>query len=384
MKNISFKKFIIILSSALAAMMVACIIYVADSLKKYENNQLDNYITHFIDDLQHPDASLTIVGANDVKRSAFDKADATLLNGIAYLSASDTLTYNILAESKNSDAPVFDIFNGVQPILRVTLGVKAIASRLGLPEFRIWEVKEVRVLKKDGLYDFEISVPNDHSVEVNGKKLTYKETTDSVHFADLEQLSPKAHLTYKVDYIVRGLTDVPDVKITDSKGQPVEVVTKGTKLTIPVPCEMIADEATAKTKIKNYPDVQFIARQWSLLLSNDLHGGNRGFDIIKEYLIDGSYLCHFAYKWCTSVDITYVGAHGLQQEAFTNEKVCNFEIFSDREFECDVFLDKNIRVHNGLVDKMGERMHFAYCDTTDDGLDNPQWKLVYKTSIPVK
>ena len=47
-----FKKFLIIYVAILVAIMIACLIYVADSLVKYENNQIENYMEGLIDDLR--------------------------------------------------------------------------------------------------------------------------------------------------------------------------------------------------------------------------------------------------------------------------------------------------------------------------------------------
>lgn len=375
----SFKKYIIILTSVSAVLMALFIVYVIDSLNKYEDYQIDNYMKNVIKNI---DKNVNIIGVDDVKKGAFDKSDASVRKGLVYLAENDVLTYSLNYESKDENSPIYDVRNGHDALLQVTLNAKDSVTRLGMFTYKEWEVKEIKMLKKDGLFDYKISIPNVYTAEVNGKKLTINESTDSVHYSDLLDIAKKVKLTYQVDYVVKGLTDVPDVKVMDNNGQPVQCELKGTTLTKAVECEKIADEATAKTKIKNYPNVIDYARKWSLYMSNDLHGEGRGFGVIKEFLIEGSYLYHFAEQWAASVNATFMSNHSLDRNIFTNEKVCNFEIYSDREFSCDVYLDKKIHAHVTTIDKMGERMHFVYYDG-NAGHEKPSWKLVYKSSLPV-
>ena len=139
----------------------------------------------------------------------------------------------------------------------------------------------------------------------------------------------------------------------------------------------------AKKEINDIPDIAKIAEDWSLFLSNDLSGSTNGFYNISKYLIKNSYLYNYAYKWATNEDITFISRHTLKNPAFTNEKISNFTIYNNKAFSCEVYLDKNMRIANGndLVDKMNERMYFAYYDDTNDGTNNPSWKLVNMQSI---
>lgn len=385
MKNISFKKFITIYSIALAVLMVCFLGYVADSLIKYETNQIDNYMNSFIDDLKNPEANLDIKGLSDVKKGAFDKADASVRQGIAYLAANDSLTYQQNFDGNDADSPAFDIIDGDDAILRVTLAKKGSTTRLGLLSFNIWDIKEVQLLKKDGLFNCEIAVPVSCKVEVNGKTLTESDYADTAKYAGLAELDKQVDIAYQVKYLIKGLTDAPEVKITGKDGQPKEFKGNGTTISVDIPCEKVADLSTAKGKLENCPDILELARTWSLYMSNDIAGLMHGFPTIKEHLIEGTYLYQYAYNWATGADIRFTSIHGFMNPKFSDEKVCNFEIYSKKEFSCDVFLQKNMRVGGrALPDKMGERMHFVYYDSTDDGADNPSWKIVSMQSITAK
>lgn len=382
MKKITFKKFIIIYSIVLAVLMAGCLIYVANSLVKYEDNQLDNFMGNIMEELKDPNAKLEIKGLSEVKKSAFDKADASARNGIAYLASNDSITYQQSQDSNDADNPVFDIMDGENPILKVKLTSKGSTTRLGLLTFNVWEVKEIELAKKEGLFNYEISAPVSCNVEVNGKKLTEKDYVDSVEYVGLAELATKTELAYKVKYLVRGLTDVPEIKITGKDGKQKKATGKGTQITVDTDCKKVADINSAKASLKDCPDILDLARTWSLYMSNDLVGADHGFHTIAQHLVPGTYLHKFAHNWATGSDIRFTSPHGFADPKFSNEKICNFIIYSDKEFSCDVYLQKNMRIGGRpLPDKMSQRMHFVYYDSTDDNANNPSWKIVSMQSI---
>lgn len=368
MKKITFRKFLLIYTLVLAALMGCFLIYVVDSLLKYEHNQLDNYMADFIADLKDADRDIP--------------ADASVKQGLAYLAKSGVLTCQQDFTATDASHPVFTVYNGDEALLQVTLASRDLTTRLGLLTFNIWKDEKVKLLKTDGLFSLTISVPNSYTVEVDGRRLGESDYAEPEQYAGLAALSQQVAMAYEARYLVKGLNALPDVKITDDKGQAVACEMKGTQLSIAVPCQKIVSEAEARDKIADYPDVIGIARQWSLYLSNDLAGTHNGFDTIKAYLVEGTYLYQYAYNWSVSVDRKFVSPHGFARERFSEEKVCNFEVYSAHEFSCDMFLQKNMMIFSRpLPDKMGERMHFVRYDATDDGQDNPQWKLVSMKSI---
>lgn len=376
------KKPLIILSAVLTLLSAAFLGYVADTLVRYENNQLDNYMARFILNLKDKDYAIPLTETEKTTPGAYDRPGASLRNGLAYLAEKDTLGFRLLPGTDATENPTFDVYDGNNPLVRVTLYAKARNRRLGLFTFNTWDVKEVVPLKAGGLYDYQITVPNNCTVEINGRRLDESQSADSVQNVGLSDISRKTGFAYPVRYLIRGLTDAPDVKVTDASGQAVECEATGTRLSKPLPCLQAADEATARTKIKDFPDILSIVHEWSLYMSHDQHGGNQGFDNVRKYLVAGTYLYIYAQRWSTSIDITYVSNHGLAKERFTDEKVSNFKIYSDKDFECDVRLQKNLVVHHPLPEKLAERIHFLYYDDTDDGQANPSWKILSMKSLP--
>ena len=101
MKKISFKRFIVILAVALTLLSAAFLGYVADTVAKYNDNQPENYMAAFIQNLKDTSYVIPITGAESIKKSEFDQTDANIRNGLAYLAMKDSLTFRPSSEDLN-------------------------------------------------------------------------------------------------------------------------------------------------------------------------------------------------------------------------------------------------------------------------------------------
>lgn len=162
--------------------------------------------------------------------------------------------------------------------------------------------------------------------------------------------------------------DAP-LSVLDAQGRPVEVepglseyeFTDWNTGADAVPQE-IADEI----------DVLDVAQTWSLFLTQD-----RAFSQLSPYLLRGSYQYEVAYKFAHGIDITFTSIHTLLNPAFTEEAVGNFVRITDNCFSVDIQFVKHMHLDNGMYvdDAMHDRFYFVWYDDTDDGRDNPAWKL---------
>ena len=137
-----------------------------------------------------------------------------------------------------------------------------------------------------------------------------------------------------------------------------------------------ADELPAE--IADKLDVLKIAQSWSLFMSNDLP-----FAEVKGYLLKDSYQYEVARKYATGVDIKFTSSHTLRDPAFTGERVGNFKWISDDCFSVDISFVKHMLLRTGkqVDDAMNDRFYFVRYDDTEDGVDNPAWKIVSMKEI---
>lgn len=138
-------------------------------------------------------------------------------------------------------------------------------------------------------------------------------------------------------------------------------------------------EPTMPSGMSGDPDPLKMAETWSLIMSDDLGTTWHGFNLITPYLIKDSYFYNVVWKWVTSVDITFMSGHYLENPKFINESVTDYVKFSDNCFACRIKFDKPMHLDNGndYVDKIDSIFYFVYSDDTpDDNVNNPHWAIV--------
>lgn len=383
-----FKKFLLIYVIILVVIMLIFLGYVADSLIKYEKNQTENYIESTINNLKKASKKNQLGAYIDITKiniSEFDNDTRQAINeGFYELLNTKNITYKLNENSKDEKNPVYDIFAEKEKILEVALDGSKKENRLGLLTFNSWKVKNIEPKMEKGLYTCNILAPNDCKVMVNGKELTEEHIKEKVQNEGLTQISKYVEIPYIVKYEVAELLKKPEVKMLDKNGNEIKYTQEGN--TFEKELNFITAETIeeANEHIKGEIDVLKVAEDWSLYLTDDLSGKLNGYYNISKYLIEGSNIKKFAYSWATGVDITFVSSHTLLNPTFTDEKASNFEIYNENAFSCEVYLQKNLKLKSGgkiIEDKMNERMYFAYYDDTEDGKDNPAWKLVNMQSV---
>lgn len=130
--------------------------------------------------------------------------------------------------------------------------------------------------------------------------------------------------------------------------------------------DAVPDEVSSKI------DVLAMAQDWSLFMSKD-----KKFSEIAKYLIRDSYQYRVAVQYATGRDITFTSAHTLLNPAFTDSKVERFFWITEECFSVDISFVKHMRLRTEQLvdDYMNDRFYFVYYDDTDDGKDNPDWKI---------
>ena len=379
-----FKRFLIIYVIMLVVLMLAFLIYVADSLIKYENNQIDTYMANLMEDLKVASKKGKIekyIETANIQVSEFEKKSTTISEGYKELLNSQKITYKVQEDGEN---PIYDIYANEQKILEVTLNGKEKQNRLGLLTFNKWKTEKIENKTENGLYTCNVLVPNNYEVYVNNQKLSQEQIKETVQNEGLAQISKYVEIPYIVKYEIANLLIKPDVKILDKNGNKVEYKQEGNTISKDLNFISASTQEEAIGYLAKEVDALAVAKDWSLYLTDDLEGRLHGYYNISKHLIEGSDIKKFAYSWATGVDITFVSSHTLLNPTFTNEELSDFEIYNDKAFSCEVYLQKNLRLKSGgkkIEDKMNERMYFAYYDDTEDGKENPEWKLVNMQSV---
>lgn len=379
-ENNAFKKFFTIYLKLLIALMIIIIIYVINSLLTYKSLQVDNYLDSLMEKIADAGEKNNIskyINVSDIKLSKYESKDDKPDKAIASVLKSDNLKYKLNKESTDLNNPVYDVYVEDKPFLSVSLNGEKKVVRLAILTMQDWKLDKVQLTDSKNLYECVIKVPNKYSVYVNDIKVKEEDKDVGEVNEELNELSNYTDLPYIAQYTIKNLLKEPTVVIKDENGKEIEYNKEDNVFSIDYKAEEIQDEKTALAKLKGKIDILKIAEDWSLYLTNDLRGKTNGFETIKKYLIKDSYMYKYAYKWATSVDITFISNHKLANPCFTNTKVNNFKIYNENAFSCDVYLEKNLilnkKSNSKHVDIMNDRMFFVYYEN--------EWKLVNMQAI---
>ena len=107
------------------------------------------------------------------------------------------------------------------------------------------------------------------------------------------------------------------------------------------------------------------------------------FAQIKGDLIAGSYQYEVAVRYATGEDIKFTSKHTLADPPFTENSVTNFTWITDDCFSVDISFVKHMRLYYGAMvdDPMNDRFYFVRYDDTDNGVNDPTWKLASMKEI---
>lgn len=370
-----FKKILLIYSGVLAIPMIIFLIYVTNSLISYENNQLEKYIDMEIGELKKAaeKGKLTdIIGSlPNIEKSKYESDNVDAEEGLKELLKSDKISYKLSEKSTSDDAPIYDIYIDNNPIFELSLDGSQKEQRLGLLTYSIWKTNKITNKMEKGIFSYVIEIPSTYKVSVNKIELSKEDIKKSDLNESIEQVSLYQEIPYMVTYEITNLIKKPTITITDENNNEVDYEEKASTIKIALDIKKAETKEDALKMIDNAPDIMKIAEDWSLFLSRDLKGTLHGYNDIKKYFIDKSYMADYAYKWATNIDIMFISAHDLDDPTFTNEELKNFEIYSDKAFSCEVYLEKNLtlkKTNEHMQDIMHERMYFVKMDN--------EWKLV--------
>lgn len=380
----TLKKYILLL----AVLCFIFLMYVLNTLYQYEASFTDNYMQEVVKDITKSAQKGKITklcGVTGVDENTLKNNKDAYNDSLEEIFKTTNITF-VKSKNSTSQEPVYDILSNDNKIITVKLSVKKQAQRLGLFSYPVWEIKECNIDAQRGLYYYDISVPSNYTIEVNGTKLGENNITNTEQDESYEELLKYTELPVIVNYKVDNHITKPDIKIKDASGNMVNYTEVNHEIEISNNYITANSYEEIKDKIAGDIDILQLAKNWSLFLTDDLSGSTHGFNTLRKNLIKGSNFYNMAYAWATSVDITFVSSHTLKNPAFTNTAVTDFTVYSDKAFSCTVTLEKNMRIANGKdkVDKMHDRLYFVYYDDTTDNIEGPTWKLVDMKSIAQK
>lgn len=353
-----YQKSILIFSIIMIIVGVVFLIYVFSAMVSYEKNLLENYIARLPEETKFQEE----LKSNSFTISSYEKEKASKEDGIKKLFRSGDLEYKENKALTKDGVFGYDIYTSSSKIATVTLRVKKSYQRLGILRINEYELQNVDLDLKEGLYAVDVTIPANYKLYVNENLVKEKDITATTDDKNLERLTEFVEINKANVYQLKSFVYEPKIKILDESNKEVTYKQEDGKIVVTKEYKEVADFEEAKKQLKEPFDVLGLAKNWSLFLTDDLKGSRHGFDQLIPYLIQGSAMYQLAYSWATNVDITFVSRHYLKNPPFTNESVKNCILYNENAFSCEVYFDKNMALYSGntKVDTMHDRMYFVY------------------------
>lgn len=368
-KKSLYQKSLIIFTLLLIILGIVFLVYVWNSMIIYERSLPENYIKYL-------GTSGKLSENIDFKISDYEEKNVNIEKSIKKIYKSDDLVIKKNNSDKNNDEDIvtYDVIVNDNVINKVSLKNINTYTKMAILTINEWEIEKIENNFENGIYNYEISVPEDYIVLVNDNILKNKDIIKEGDVEGLERLTDHIEINKSKTYRVNGLVNEPEIKITDKNNKEIEFEIKDNKIVVGKDFKEIKKYDDAKKYIKDNFDIMALAENWSLFLTDDLKGDYHGFYLLTPYLIENTYMYEMAYGWSHNVDITFVSSHYLKNPVFTNERLENFVIYNDNAFSCEVYLEKNMVVSGkDKVDIMHDRLYFIYYEGS--------YKLVNMESI---
>ncbi len=365
-----YKKSLLLFTSVLLILGIFFLGYVWNSMVIYERSLVDNYIKYLVEN-----GKLTNNISNDLfKVSEYEKSNAKITDGVKKVFKNEDLVIKKNVSESNENIYVYDLKLNDNVISTVSLKNTNTYTKMAILQINEWEVEDIKTNFSEGIYKYEITIPEKYKLYINDLEVSDELITKSGDVSGLDRLTKYIEISKSKTYEINNLVYEPEIKILDEFDKEVKYEIDGEKIVIDYNFKEFKTLEDAKSYIKDDFNILELAENWSLFLTDDLIGSYHGFNRLTPYLIEDSYMYEMAYGWSHNVDITFVSKHRLKTPIFTNERIENFTIYNDFAFSCEVYLEKNMVVSGkDKVDIMHDRLYFIYYEGS--------YKLVNMESI---
>ncbi len=347
-----FKKSIIIYSIVLVIIALIFLIYIFITLLSYENNQVNNFLVKEVNNLSDDELKNYLTTNN---------LDSDLLNDYKKITNQKDLTIKHITDE------TFEVYNGNRLLFTISTKVIANKTKLGLFTYQEREITEINPNLSRGLYYYDVLVPSNYEVYVDGEKID--DYTSATNFPNLDFMYYNESMPKLVTYEINNLNSEKEIIIKDYNGKEVKVNEENFVYQNEDYFINASTFDEAKEVITIDFDIMQVAKNWHLFLTRDLTGSWYGLNTVTANMIEGTEMYQMAYNWAHSVDITFTSKHTLGNPIWLEERLENFVIYGPDAFSCEVYLEKDMIVAGKhQSDIMHDRLYFIK--------DNDNWKLI--------
>ncbi|MBO4627078.1 MAG: hypothetical protein J5645_03815 [Lachnospiraceae bacterium] len=357
--------------------------YTDRCLVDYENSQVENHLARLLQEFETKARSGSIASQVEIPKLSgeFESEDIVKEEYLKMLAAVGKYTCKKNEKSYSTTNPVYDILGDDKVVARMTLTSYNPRRILAILEVCDWKIDEITPVISETNYvetsDYVYTVPSNYTVSVNGKQLTEQYIVKRSELPkDLTLLVDYVTIPSNVTYQVEGLLLKPVVEIRDANGELVSNYETDSEGNIDIG---YAPQTGLEMPEERKELAVNVSKKWMDFTTKDLKGSNYGLAEMRSYIVKDTLLYNKAKEYATGIDITFISDHNAANNRIEGLTVKDYTVYSDNCFSAYVYFVKHIkltRTGEDVAIPMDSTFYFVYYDDTDDGKDNPQWKLL--------
>ena len=326
-KKSKFWRAYAIYMGVLALLVAALLIYVWNTMKKYESSQPEHVAEELITSLESGDVSM-------VEAAAGTKFEPEA--GLPDTFADEVKGKDLSLRVKSSSAyrMVYDIMDGENKVCEAVVTADNEQKIMGILSISDWKLASVNAAALDGTINLKITIPSTYKASVNGVELGSEEQTgEPQEMEGMTYVAEYTEVPTTVTYEVKGLVNRPSIRVTDASGNDVDLsaYTDYTDMNIGYASQEMPQEL-ADYAIE-------AAKAYSNFFSRDLEGCSESTASLQVYFPEGSYYIDLAEQYRQG-DMWMYSSHSTP--GFDNVAALDYIRYSDRCFSCRVVFDKSM------------------------------------------
>ena len=359
--------------------IVLCVIsarflrYVWNTIELYENTRPEYLIESVLAGFEDG-TNYEVIAYPELAASEFSDMNVIKEEYQDILRTAD-LSYLFAKEDYQTGDRVYYVYAQEELIGKLTLEIESQEQRLAILTIANMRVKEMEPVLDVRTWDYEIRATDKQQVYLNDTLVSEQYIVGEAELVnEYEYLYEYTDMPKIVTYRVEGLYEEALIRIEDGTGQEVAYHQNGNVYDA---TQEIKVEAVVPQEVLDQVDVLKAAQTWSLFTTRDLVGPSNGLAQVQAYFIKDSYYWKKLGEYGRGIDITLVSNHNPSNTYFTDESVSEYISYTPDCFSVRIQFVKHMLLSIGRkqLDETDSIFYFVRIDDTDDGKDNPQWKI---------
>ena len=286
------------------------------------------------------------------------------------------LTYRFAKEDFTTGEKEYYLYAADERIGKLTLVSVSTEKRLGFLQINKMEAVSLEPVLDIATWSYNIQMYSNQTLYINDVEVTPDyQTGEKGEVDQFQYLYEYQEFPYLVTYTVNQLYEKPRIRIVDQNGAEMAYEENGNQITA---TECVETLDTVPQEILDEIDVMQAALTWSLFTTRDLTGPANGLNTVRQYFIKDSYLWNKLGEYAHGIDITLISDHLTSRNVIDEKSLTEYQSYGEESFSCRVHFMKHMwltKTGKEQLDETDSYFYFVRIDETDDGIDNPTWKI---------